>query len=74
MTPTASNAKKPEIPNLPVWINIPVGFLVAFVLGESYAFAWWQRFGTVIIVTLLLESINQAARRAAQRRKSGRGA
>ncbi|MGH4027923.1 hypothetical protein ACQB60_03165 [Actinomycetota bacterium Odt1-20B] len=70
MTPTTSDAKKPEIPSLPIWVTVPIGFVVAFILGEYYDFEWWQRFVTVVTASFLVEAINQAVRRAAHSRKN----
>ncbi|MEV0374325.1 hypothetical protein AB0I10_31750 [Streptomyces sp. NPDC050636] len=71
MTPTASDTKKPEIPTLPAWLTIPVGFFVAFILGEHYGFPWWLRSIVVIAVSLIVEAVNQAVRRVASGRKDG---
>jgi hypothetical protein len=58
-----SSKNKPEVPTLPVWITIPLGFALAFFLGEYFDFAWWQRFASVVAVSLLVEGINQLVRR-----------
>ncbi|WP_424889962.1 hypothetical protein [Streptomyces sp. XH2] len=67
MTPSASGTQKSKIPVLPIWVMMPVSFAVAFYLGESYGFVWWQRALGVGIVAFVLEAANQAVRRVARR-------
>ncbi|MDI3385660.1 hypothetical protein QIS99_05425 [Streptomyces sp. B-S-A8] len=69
--PTPHDAKRPEAPNLPVWVTVPVAFLVAFALGEFYDFAWWQRIVAVVLTALALEAVNQAVRRGTRRGHAG---
>lgn len=71
MPPTVSDTKKPQIPTLPSWLTLPVGFFFAFFLGERYGFPWWLRFAVVVAVILLIEAVNQAVRRMASSGKSG---
>lgn len=75
MPSTVSDPKtKPEVPNLPIWLTLPVGFVVALILGEHYGCPWWLRSIVVIAVILIIEAANQAVRRMASSRKDlGRG-
>ncbi|TJZ54152.1 hypothetical protein FCH28_13255 [Streptomyces piniterrae] len=63
--------KKQDIPNLPIWLTIPIGFVVALILGEHYGAPWWLRSIAVIAVSLVIEAVNQAVRRMASRGKDG---
>ncbi|MFE0193547.1 hypothetical protein [Streptomyces sp. NPDC059008] len=66
MPPTANGPKKSEMPTLPTWVTVPVGFVVSFVLGERYGFPWYLRLAVMVAVSLVLEAVNQAVRRVAR--------
>ncbi|MGW1292459.1 hypothetical protein [Streptomyces sp. NPDC002533] len=58
---TSSNGKEKS---LPFAVTIVVSVVTAFVCAELLGFPWWARLLAVVVVTVIMEAVNQAVGRA----------